>query len=197
MLMRLVPRRDAGIEWTEINALLRVANPANPRDFAGNLAQAIAPEVLDFKNDALPQVDDIDDLYQHRGDVAVRQYIDRKLAKVGYEAFVALMPLKLRIDAEWAEINRLLDRAGQRQGGVLTWRLEPSDPTSFDTNLAKALEGQRPPVWPWGASRSMTTRPASARSRPTSPCRSAARSPGRICRADRRRQGRGLQLERC
>jgi hypothetical protein len=148
-LMQRVHRREgADHEWAEINRLLGVVNPARPRDFAANLASRVG--TLDFKKDGLPQVNDIDDLYEHREEKDVRAYIDKSLAAIGYGNFVALMPIKLRIDAEWAEINRLLERIGRRQRGVLSWSLAPADPTAFTDNLARALEGKWPASWPWG-----------------------------------------------
>jgi hypothetical protein len=162
-LMRLVRQRDAGHEWAEINTLLGVSDAAS-RDFAGNLARAISPEILDFAKDGLSQVDNIDDLYEHRGDKIddpdnpdeprrpVREYIEDKLRNIGYENFVKLMPLKLRIDADWAEINRLLERAGRRKRGDQSWSLAPAGPTAFNDNLAKALadpDGHWRPAWPW------------------------------------------------
>jgi hypothetical protein len=156
-LMQRVHRRDAAdAEWAEINRLLGVTNPARPRDFTANLESRVGK--LDFKADGLPQVNNIDDLYEHRNEPDVRAYIDPetpgagpgKLSAIGYDNFVALMPIKLRIDAEWAEINRLLERAGRRQRDTLSWNLAPADPTAFTVNLARALEGKWPPPWPWG-----------------------------------------------
>ncbi len=148
MMQRVHRREAADYEWVQINALLGVVNPAKPRDFTANLEARVGK--LDFKADGLPQVDDIDDLYEYRSEPDVRAYIDDRLKVIGYANFVALMPIKLRIDAEWAEINRLLERAGRRQRNLLSWRLVTADPTAFTSNLAKALEGKwPPPSWPW------------------------------------------------
>jgi hypothetical protein len=148
LMQRVQRRKAADHEWAEINKLLGVVNPANPRNFDANLESKVGK--LDFKTDGLPQVDNIDDLYVHRNETDVRAYIDNRLAAIGFDNFAALMPIKLRIDAEWAEINRLLERAGRRQRGVMVWTLETNDPTAFDANLAKALAGQPAPAWPWG-----------------------------------------------
>jgi hypothetical protein len=152
-LMRLVRRRDAGTEWSRINTLLGSPAPPKPRDFAGNLARAILPQVIDPANDGLPQVNNIDDLYRHADEPEVRAYLDQKLARIGNgngtAAFLALMPLKLRVDADWAEINRLLERAGQRLRGQPAWPLAPADATDFAANLLKALNA-KPPAWPFG-----------------------------------------------
>jgi hypothetical protein len=148
-LMQRVHRREAADhEWAEINALLGVVNPAKPRAFDANLESRVGK--IDFKTDGLPQVDNIDDLYVHRTEPDVRAYIDKRLAVIGFDDFIAAMAIKLRIDAEWAEINRLLERAGRRQRGVLVWTLVTTDPTAFEANLAKALAGQPAPAWPWG-----------------------------------------------
>lgn len=148
LMQRVRRRADADAEWAEINRLLGLVDPPAPRDFAGNLAGVVGH--LDFEKDGLPQVRTIDDLYEHRDEPDVRQYIDTRLAEIGYADFAALMPIKRRIDAEWAEINRILERAGRRKRGLLTWSLAPADPTAFAANLARALD-QAQPAWPWGA----------------------------------------------
>lgn len=148
-LMQLVRRRaEADAEWAEINRLLGVQKPADPRNFMANLQAVVG--VLDFDTDGLSQVASVDDLYEHRDEPEVRAYIDARLAKIGYANFDALMPIKRRIDAEWAEINRMLARVGSRQRGLMTWNLAPKDPAAFTTNLAAALGSSWPPPWPWG-----------------------------------------------
>jgi hypothetical protein len=150
-LMQLVARLDdADPEWAEINRLLGVTDPSDPRDFPANLTARIG--ALDFAADGLPQVNRIDDLYTYRTEPAVRAYIDTRLDDIGFDNFIAAMQIKLRIDAAWAEINRLLVRAGRRQRDVLSWSLPPGDPTDFAGNLAAALEGKWPPAWPSGIS---------------------------------------------
>jgi hypothetical protein len=151
-LMALVRRRadaDADAEWAEINRLLGVQGPTDPRDLAANLTRVVGP--LDFAADGLAQVDDLDDLYERRAVPEVRAYIDRHLAAVGYENFAALMAIKRRIDAEWAEINRILARLGARQRGLLAWELGAAQATDFTANLARALGAAWPPPWPSGA----------------------------------------------
>jgi hypothetical protein len=160
-LMRLVRRRDAGAEWPVINERLGI-DPVDPRNFMANLAQAIAPAVLDFKNDGLPQVANIDDLYAHRNDQfedpdqpgvwlhPVADYIETKLANIGGLAvFAEIMPLKLRVDAEWFEINRLLELAGRRKRNAASWKFPQQgwSPVAFNTNLQAALDGALP-SWP-------------------------------------------------
>jgi hypothetical protein len=146
MMQLVAQRRDADPEWVEINRLLGVTSPAKPRDFPANLTARVG--VLDFAADGLPQVGSVDDLYTYRGEPAVRAYIDDRLSAVGFDNFIAAMQIKLRIDAAWAEINRLLERAGRRQRDVLSWSLPPGDATDFAGNLAAALQGKWPPPWP-------------------------------------------------
>lgn len=148
-LMQLVRRRAAADhEWAEINRLLGLVDPAEPRNFTANLTAVVG--VLDFDKDGLPQVASVDDLYEHRDEPDVRAYIDARLVKLGYANFSALMPIKRRIDAEWAEINRMLAQVGNRQRGMLAWTLAPKDPAAFTSNLATALGSSWPPPWPWG-----------------------------------------------
>ncbi len=166
-LLRLKRRRDASDpEWREINRLLGVPEPARPRDFEANLLKAAQLNDLHFESDGWPEIEDIDDLYEKRflvktvgGETrSVKRYIETRLARIGYESFVALMPIKLRIDAEWAEINRLLERAGRRRSGLLSWALLPGSATraqkaDFDENLRRALEVRvklEPRQWPVG-----------------------------------------------
>jgi len=158
VLMRLYrQRRDANAEWSQINALMGYTTPpANPRDFMGNLQAKVG--TLDFAADGLPQVGSVDDLYAHRTEPDVRAYIDTKLKAVGFANFVAMMQIKLKIDAEWAEVNRLLGRAGRRKRNLLEWSLPANaNPTDFAANLALALQWPAPPAqpspappWPWG-----------------------------------------------
>src|SRR5690606_5642776 len=147
-LMKRVRRRAAADrEWAELNRLMGVQSPAEPRAFASNLASVVG--VLDFETDGLPQVASLDDLYDHRGEPDVRAYIDDRLAAIGWDDFVAMMVIKRRIDADWAQINRTLEQIGRRQRGVLSWSLDPVNPTAFTSNLAKALGDGWPPPWPW------------------------------------------------
>lgn len=148
-MMQLVRRRaDADHEWSEINRLLGDADPPDPRDFQANLEAVVGP--LDFDADGLPQVRSLGDLYEHRDDPAVRAYLDSKFAAIPFADFVALMKIKRRIDADWAEVNRLLERVGRRQRDLLAWSLAPADPSDFAANLQAALGDAWPPPWPPG-----------------------------------------------
>lgn len=150
--------RKADAEWKRINTLLGNPSPARPRDFAGNLHAAVGE--LRFDDDGWPEIDDLDDLFDLRDlkkpqpdgtQRAVRALIEAWFAPLGatpaeaFDAFVELMLLKRRIDSEWNEINRLLERAGRRRRRSFTWRLAPDggpfDPTAFVENLSRALEG--------------------------------------------------------
>ncbi|EDM80951.1 hypothetical protein PPSIR1_25266 [Plesiocystis pacifica SIR-1] len=152
-LMRLRERRGpaADSEWEQINELMQVDTP-NPRDFDDNLEAVVG----ELNYDGLPQVETIDELYYLRDRPDVAAFIDDKLF-FGREAFEEMMRIKLRIDGEWDEINRLLERGGRRLRKVLNFSLEAQveaksgegsfDPTDFDTNLATAVLKWQPP-WP-------------------------------------------------
>ena len=145
-LMRLVRRRAAAdFEWTEINRRLGVESPADPRAFMTNLTAVVGP--LDFAADGLPQVRSVDDLHQFRGEPDVRDYIDARLAPIGFKKFSELMAIKRRIDVEWAEVNRTLERIGRSARNDRSWRLAPGDPADFARNLARALGAVS---WPAG-----------------------------------------------
>lgn len=151
-LMRLVRRRSEGVEWPVINDLLGVVEPADPRDFEGNLRARVA-DPLDFTTVELAGVNSLEDLYAHRTDPVVRTWIGdhlRNLASPGHPAdvFAASMALKLRVDAEWAEVNRLLQLMGRRHRPQdPLWSLPPGDPTQFTERLGQAL-GDAPIPWP-------------------------------------------------
>ncbi|MBL8744646.1 MAG: hypothetical protein JNK04_26235, partial [Myxococcales bacterium] len=162
-LIRLHTRRGdaANPEWERINALIGVANPPDPRDFHSNLASRIGE--VDFKLDGWPEIESFDDLFVMRDDsktdadgtvITVRSLIEKIFAPfgaAGFDTFVELMSLKRRIDAEWREINRLLDIAGRRRRKSFTWTLQSLDdfdPTAFAVNLLIAQEGK--PQWPSG-----------------------------------------------
>lgn len=151
-IMRLRARRGpaADGEWARINELLGVEDPADPRDFDANL-EAVAG-ALDF--DGLPQVETIDDLYDLRERPDVAEFIAAELS-FGRDKFAELMAIKRRIDGEWDEINRLLERAGRRQRGLLAFDLRGAgpdyEPTNFDANFERALGEGWPPPWPEGS----------------------------------------------
>lgn len=133
-LMQLKHQRDnSDAEWQEINQILEQVGqrrtgdpnfrlqPANPRDFDANLKTALggAPNF-----DELTEVDDIYDLYDQRIRASVQQFIHERLYFDNIDDFVRMMQIKVRIDNEWGEINRILEAAGQRKG-KLNPNLEP------------------------------------------------------------------------
>jgi len=146
-IMQLVRRRGpaADREWAELNRLLGLEHPERPRDFAANLAAKVG--VLDFTTDELPLVASLDDLYDRRLDADAAAFIQTRITDAGVLDFAAMMRIKRRIDAEWAEVNRLLERAGRRVRGVFAWNLETEDPSAFSENVAKALAEKWPPPW--------------------------------------------------
>ncbi|MCA9697516.1 MAG: hypothetical protein KC431_08325, partial [Myxococcales bacterium] len=72
----------------------------------------------------------------------------------GMANFEELMRIKRRIDGEWAEINRLIERAGRRLRKTLSFDLESAsnsfDATAFETNFKTALGKSWPSKWPDG-----------------------------------------------
>jgi hypothetical protein len=145
-LMKLKLRRDgADAEWDRINGYLEQAGkardpgfvlaPADPRDFDANLAAAVG-EVPSF--DGLPDIESINQLYEQRNREDVKVFIHDQLYFEVLDDFVAMMQIKVRIDAEWAEINRLLETAGRRKSPSFSF--DPSfDPTDFAANLDQAV----------------------------------------------------------
>jgi hypothetical protein len=163
-MITLAERRAAAdAEWVEIDRLLEQAGrrrtgdpawqlaPTDPRDFDANLARALgAPADADYFA-GLPEVDDIDDLYKQRlleqddpetaDDSDVAEFIRAHLYFPDLADFDAMMALKTAGDGEWKQVDRILERAGQRRRGDRSWRLDPADPTDFAANFAAALVG--------------------------------------------------------
>lgn len=146
-LMALRQRRKADREeWKTINGLLNKAArkrdsnsaliPEDSRNFEANLKTAAggAP-----KFEGITLVDDIYELYDQRVRQEVRDFIANQLYFEEHEDFVQMMQVKVRIDAEWKEINRILELAGRRKRKDPTYRLSPKDPTDFDSNLVEAV----------------------------------------------------------
>ncbi len=171
-LAQLKRRRDlADDEWATINAHLEIAgrkrlddpewklSPTDPRDFQANLDKTIGEPVNADFFAGLPEVRSIDDLYaqhqlesaawqgtEHDSDVCV--FIRDRLFFSELGDFDRMMALKTRIDAEWAEINLILERAGQRKRGDRSYRLGDGDPTAFDAHFDGAIGG---PGFSWPA----------------------------------------------
>ncbi|MCS5691142.1 hypothetical protein NZK33_03970 [Cyanobium sp. FGCU-6] len=157
-LMRLYRRRtDPGseVEWEAINRLMGFTTaPADPRDFLANLQARVGP--LDFDRDGLSQVNAVEDLYRYRDEPPVRSYIETELAELAdtppraAARFAALMAIKLRIDADWRQIRRLLEKAGRKaRPADPSWRLKVANPADFQAMLEAALS-LPPGNWPAG-----------------------------------------------
>lgn len=146
-LIALKHRRDAAdADWIQINQILqnagkkRDANFKLPsltsRDFDGNLQLAVGGKP-DFAG--LPEVKSVYDLYDHRTRSDAIQFIQQKLF-MDPPAFVTMMQVKIRIDSEWAEINRILQQAGAAKTPGFQLAATPGfDPTNFAANLKAAV----------------------------------------------------------
>jgi hypothetical protein len=139
------------------------------RDFSRNFyASLLGPTggELDWKKDGLSEVNCLNDLYLQRDNENVEDYLRRlfaaptcgllhsltneeakdpeKLFTARRATFVQLMTMKLHIDAQWQQVNGLLERCGRRRRQLPSWRLDPETPNSasarFSANLAKALD---------------------------------------------------------
>jgi hypothetical protein len=148
-LMQLKRQRDqADEEWNEINQLLEKAGrqrrqeadfqlqPTDPRDFDANLAVALGGPP---NFDGITEVEDIDDLYDQRTRQDVQQAIRERLYFDDVEDFFRMMRIKVRIDNEWREMNRLLEQAGQQKRHEPTYSLPITSPSAFEANLDAAL----------------------------------------------------------
>ena len=83
----------------------------------------------------IPEVETVDDLYEFWTRAAVQEAIRDDLGFTDVRDFVAMMQIKVRIDGEWREVNRLLDIAGRRRRGVPTFTVDERpgfDPSDFD-----------------------------------------------------------------
>jgi len=137
---------DADAEWTQINQVLqkagarRIPNFKLPsltsRDFDGNLQLALGGKP-DFAG--LPEVKSLSDAYDHRTRSDVIDFIKQKLFMDPAD-FEAMMQIKLRIDAQWSEINRILQQAGSaKTPGFQLSSIPGFDPTNFSANLQAAV----------------------------------------------------------
>ncbi len=164
-LVQLKSRRDgANADWSTINTILqdagrrRLENPqwtagfTDPRDFSSNINSVIGEELKPSFFAGLPEVSTIDDLYTQRmlesagwmsnaetSDVAV--FIRERLFFPEIRDFETMMALKRRSDADWAEILRILERAGKRRRGDTSFSLQVQDPTDFAANFAATIGG--------------------------------------------------------
>jgi hypothetical protein len=155
--------------WLGVEELLASGVLSDRRDFSRNFyASLLGPTggELDWKKDGLSEVNCLNDLYLQRDNENVEDYLRRlfaaptcgllhsltneeakdpeKLFTARRATFVQLMTMKLHIDAQWQQVNGLLERCGRRRRQLPSWRLDPETPNSasarFSANLAKALD---------------------------------------------------------
>jgi hypothetical protein len=121
-LVRLARRRETGEEWPRIRQLLTLAGrrragarfalpDPSSRDFGAMLNAALGgpPSFA-----GITLVENIDDVYTQRLRAEVQTFIRTALFFPAVAEFEELMRLKQRVDAEWGEIQRILQRAGAR-----------------------------------------------------------------------------------
>ncbi len=151
-LIQLKQQRDnSDPEWDEINRLLGIAyaartgqnnftvTAANKRNFDANFLAATGIQTMhDPSFDGLREVQTVYDLYNQRIRDTIQQYIQTTLHFADLNDFYSLMQIKIRIDGEWDEINRILQTAGQRRSASFSFAPD-FDPTNFDANLKAAL----------------------------------------------------------
>jgi hypothetical protein len=160
---------DAINRWLGVEELLASGVLSDRRDFPRNFyASLLGPKggELDWKKDGLSELNGLDDLYLQRDNKNVETYLKRlftaptcqllhsltaeaaidqqQLFTARRATFVQLMTMKLHIDAQWQQVNWLLERCGRRRRQLPSWRLDPETPNSasahFSANLAKALD---------------------------------------------------------
>ncbi len=162
-LVQLKQRRGAAAdpEWAEINALLQKAgrarvgddawslSPSAPRDFTANLTKALgaAPDELYFAG--VTEVKSVDQLHARRQrmirlgsnlpDNEVDAFIHERLHFKSLADFDRMMLLKTRVDTDWRDLNRILERAGQRKRDDRSYRMSVTEPSDFAANLAAAI----------------------------------------------------------
>jgi hypothetical protein len=161
-MMELKRRRAAAdAEWSAINLLLEKAgrtrlndpgwklSPSDPRDFPANLRKALGGDI-DFDRDGLPEVRRLEDLYDQRIKEEVRTFIVQRVY-LSVDDFAEMMRIKIRIDAEWREINRILEQAGRRKRSTAAYQIDPAIPLiAFERRLQAAVGPDGGPI-PFGA----------------------------------------------
>lgn len=152
LMWRKRRRENEGKEWEQINRILEEAgkardrnfqlNPGDPKDFQTNLRKALGdPPNFDQLYDGLPEVKSIEQAYEYRTRADVRRFIQDKLHLLE-DNFERMMQIKLRIDSEWLEINRVLEGAGKRKRNDPGYKLPIPDARAardFERNLQTAL----------------------------------------------------------
>ena len=140
-------RDNSDPDWIQINQILQTAGvrrdptfnglpSLTSRDFDANLKLALGADP-DFSG--LPEVKSLSDAYYNRMRSDVAAFIQTKLF-MDLAHFERMMQVKLRIDAEWNEINRILQKAGGTQRKDPTFQFSSGfDPTDFSDNLKAAV----------------------------------------------------------
>ena len=140
----------ADADWQEINRLLtemgkiRSGNSGftlptknDPRDFDNNIKAALGFSSTADYFSTLTLAKNFTQLYEQRTNDDVKKFMaDNKLDA---ELFNKMMLIKVPIDNDWREINRLLERAGQRQRKQLEYKLPIIEPPDFDSSFTAAL----------------------------------------------------------
>ncbi len=146
-LMQLKQQRDnSDGEWTQINGFLQKAgkkrdgnfntNFGTSRNFEQNLETAVGGKP-DFSG--LPEVKSVYDAYDFRTRSDVEQFIEQKLFMDPAD-FATMMQIKLKIDAQWNQIDGILQQAGAAKTPGFDFTKIPNyDPTDFAANLKTAV----------------------------------------------------------
>ncbi|MEM9452604.1 MAG: baseplate J/gp47 family protein [Myxococcota bacterium] len=139
---------DADAEWAEINDRLQEAarqrltdpayvfSPVDPRDFETNVADALGG-TPDFSS--LTGIDSLEELYHQRVEGDAAAFITTDLHFPDVESFARMMQLRLTIEGQWREINRILEQAARRRLGDPSYSLVITDPTDVDTNVSASI----------------------------------------------------------
>ncbi len=161
-LMKLKSQRDNdNAEWKEINRLLEKAGKHRTndsfqldhesRDFKANLNLALGipnnkVNKIDELFKGLREVKNIYELYEQRFRKDVQTFIQNELHFTVENDFYRMMQIKVRIDNEWQEIYRLLEKAAQKKEKRNTPYINLSTaPMDFAANfLNTALEPTYP-----------------------------------------------------
>ena len=147
--------KDAS-DWKEINSFLVTAgkkrdenftiNPQDSSDFKTNV-QAALNKTLDDLFDGLPEVETMEDAYSAYVDrpKEVEAFLKQALAPLSLDDFKAMMRIKVLMDNEWDEINRLLEEAGKRKDA--NFKLKPEVRAAHDFNAKLAAVAAVAPMF--------------------------------------------------
>jgi len=137
-------------DWQEINRLLtemgkirtgdsgfKLPTKNDSRDFDNNIKAALGFSSIADYFSTLTLAKNFTQLYEQRTNDDVKKFMADN--KVDAELFNEMMLIKVPIDNDWQEINRLLERAGQRQRKQPEYKLPLTEPPDFDSNFTAAL----------------------------------------------------------